>query len=156
MQGSFQADMTFIPDLDLSIPETSPGYLLAPSQSNFSTWGQPHHGHTTSQPSWQPSGHVPIPDLSLTNNIPSPPLPPRHYCLQPNCNKAFNRRGDLTRHIITAHQRPASFLCHIHRCPRGIPGKGFARKDKLVNHLTSKKHGMSKADAMYEATLHNA
>jgi hypothetical protein len=152
-----------IPHLGTSFPEISPSYFPPQSQSNFSTWAQPHPGLTTSQPSWQHSGHLPIPDLSLTNISnaetnyrPGPPLPPRHYCLQPNCNKAFNRRGDLTRHIITVHQRSASFLCHIHRCPRGIPGKGFARKERLVNHLTSKKHGMSKADAMYEAALRNA
>jgi hypothetical protein len=79
----------------------------------------------------------------------------RHYCQQESCNKSFLRKGDLTRHTITAHQRPAVFVCHIHRCPRGIPGKGFARKDKLVDHLTSKKHGLNRDDAVYEATKNN-
>jgi uncharacterized Zn-finger protein len=81
---------------------------------------------------------------------------PRYDCPKPQCSKSYGRKGDLTRHITTSHERPASFVCHIYRCPRGIPGNGFARKDKLVDHLTSKKHGMSKVDAMYQATWHNA
>jgi hypothetical protein len=58
-------------------------------------------------------------------------------------------------YITTTHERPASFHCHFDRCPRSILGKGFARKDKLVDHLVSKKHGMSKIDARYYASFVN-
>jgi uncharacterized C2H2 Zn-finger protein len=80
---------------------------------------------------------------------------PRYSCPQPRCNKSYRRKGELTRHIATAHERPASFHCHFDRCPRSILGKGFARKDKLVEHLVSKKHGMSKVDARYYASFAN-
>jgi hypothetical protein len=80
-------------------------------------------------------------------------LRPRYSC--PQCNKPYRRRGDLTRHMTTTHERPASFHCHFDRCPRSILGKGFARKDKLVDHLMSKKHGMSKIDARYIASFAN-
>ncbi len=79
-----------------------------------------------------------------------------HFCLYAGCQKVYSRKGDLSRHVKNAHEKPSCFMCHFHRCPRGIPGKGFARKDKLVGHLKSKKHGLSAKDAAYEATLHNA
>jgi hypothetical protein len=81
---------------------------------------------------------------------------PRNACPDPSCNKHYARTGDLTRHITTVHRRPANYLCHFKRCPRSIKGNGFARKDKLVDHLTSKKHGLNKDDAEYEATKNNA
>jgi hypothetical protein len=79
----------------------------------------------------------------------------KHYCQYGSCLKSFIRKGDLTRHAKTVHQRPARFVCHIDRCPRGIPGNGFTRKDKLVDHLISKKHGLNRGDAVYEVTKNN-
>jgi hypothetical protein len=79
----------------------------------------------------------------------------RHRCSYANCPKSYSRRGELTRHIKNIHVAPSSFQCHIDRCPRGIDGRGFAQKDKLVNHLKSKKHKLSAKDAAYAAALHN-
>lgn len=78
----------------------------------------------------------------------------RHHCWYANCPKSYSRYGDLTRHIKTTHEAPFSFQCHFDRCPRGINGQGFARKDKLVNHLKSK-HKLSAKDATYTVALHN-
>jgi hypothetical protein len=53
---------------------------------------------------------------------------------------------------------PPLFHCHIDRCPRSIQGRGFRRKDKLVDHLKSKKaphHGLSHKDAVFQAALHS-
>ena len=76
-----------------------------------------------------------------------------HVCS--SCSKHYARKGDLTRHITTAHRRPASFLCHFRHCPRSIEGKGFHRRDKLVDHLMSTKHRLSKVEAVYEAKKSN-
>lgn len=79
----------------------------------------------------------------------------RHICPHRHCRNTYLNKGDLTRHITGVHESPCSFLCHIDRCPRGIPGQGFGRKDKLIDHLKSRKHGLSAKDAAYEAALHN-
>jgi len=79
----------------------------------------------------------------------------RHFCHYGDCFKSYARYGDLTRHIKTIHEAPSSYLCHFDRCPRSINGQGFARKDKLVDHLKSKKHRMSAEDAAYAVALHN-
>ena len=79
----------------------------------------------------------------------------RHFCHHANCTKSYARYGDLSRHIKTAHETPSGFLCHFDRCTRSIVGRGFARKDKLVDHLKSKKHKLSAEDAAYAAALHN-
>lgn len=78
----------------------------------------------------------------------------RHHCPNPLCTKTYCRKGDLTRHITTFHNRPSGWHCHIDRCPRSIFGKGFPRKDKLVAHLMSKRHGLSKTEAQYQVALH--
>lgn len=79
---------------------------------------------------------------------------PRYACPYADSSNRYRRKGDLTRHIL-AHQ-PTNLLCHFRHCPRSIKGKGFARKDKLVDHLMSKMHGLNKDDAWYEATKNNA
>lgn len=79
----------------------------------------------------------------------------RHFCHYGNCVKSYARYGDLTRHIKTIHEAPSSYLCYFDRCPRSINGRGFARKDKLVDHLKSRKHRVSAEDAAYAAALHN-
>jgi hypothetical protein len=139
---------------------------LVASQLDTSTHHGSIFGHTYVSAPMQPNaGHTPHQAFGLTNSheqpldLPNParhnPLQgPRHTCGQ--CGKSYSRKGELTRHVATVHHRPRSFLCHLDRCPRGIYGKGFARKDKLVVHLVSKKHGLSKVDALYEANLYNA
>lgn len=134
----------------IGVFEDSQNYVLAPTP--------PILARPLSQPSSLTSGPLQPTSLPQHHNstASSSAQPLRHVCPFPQCMKSYNRKGDLTRHVTTAHQRPVSYLCHVYRCPRGIPGNGFARKDKLVDHLTTKKHGLSKVDALYEATLHNA
>jgi hypothetical protein len=45
----------------------------------------------------------------------------------------------------------------LDRCPRSIPGKGFASNDKLVDHLKSSKpgHRLSQRVAVYQVSLRN-
>jgi uncharacterized Zn-finger protein len=78
-----------------------------------------------------------------------------YHCRYANCPNSYTRYGELTRHNKTIHEAPFRFQCHFDRCPRGINGQGFARKDKLVNHLKSKKHKLSAKDAAYAAAMHN-
>jgi hypothetical protein len=107
------------------------------------------------------SSNLPVAGLSALPARSTPILPTtprvthRHLCPHRHCSKGYLHKGDLTRHITGIHKKPSSFLCHLHRCPRGIPDKGFSRKDKLVDHLKSRKHGLSAKDAVYEAALHN-
>ena len=108
-----------------------------------------------------PAGSFSSIELGLTSgNLSTTPVSSSnggsHACPYEQCHKSYGRNGDLSRHIKNKHQQPSLFLCHFRRCPRGIPGMGFARKDKLVDHLKSKKHGLSANDAAYEATLQNA
>jgi hypothetical protein len=79
------------------------------------------------------------------------------YLCQPVGSKHYARRGDLTRHIKNVHGAPSRFLCPIDKCPRSIPGAGFPRKDKLVDHLKSSRpgHSLSREDATYQASLRN-
>jgi hypothetical protein len=78
-----------------------------------------------------------------------------HVCLWPGCEKRYIRAGDLERHEWNVHRDPSHYLCHFRRCPRSIIGRGFGRKDKLVDHLKSRKHDLSHEDATYEAGKHN-
>ncbi len=102
-----------------------------------------------------PIAHIPGTTATITpSNTSQPHHVYPHPCPRASCTNTFIRKGDLTLHIITIHQRPSRYHCHFHKCPCGIPGKGFVRKDKLVDHLMSKRHGLSKADAVYEAALY--
>lgn len=78
-----------------------------------------------------------------------------HVCIAEGCNKSYVRNGDLSRHEKNVHEHPSAFRCHFHRCTRGISGRGFSRKDKFVDHLKSRYHGLSHKDARYEAEWHN-
>ena len=79
----------------------------------------------------------------------------RYKCRVHGCNKSFEQSEYRTRHQKTTHGDRSRFLCHFRRCPRGIKGRGFPRKDKLVDHLKSRYHKLSHGDARYEAALHN-
>ena len=76
-------------------------------------------------------------------------------CPREGCSQSLAHYDDLLRHIKNAHDEPSRYLCHFHRCPRGIPGHGFPCMDKLVDHLKSRKHELSHEEARYEAALHN-
>ena len=78
-----------------------------------------------------------------------------HICPYDLRLKDYASKGDLTRHIRTVHEMAAHFHYRIDMCPRSIPGNGFPRKDKLVDHLKSKKRGLSHEQAGYQATLHD-
>jgi hypothetical protein len=80
-----------------------------------------------------------------------------YICDPANYSKHYARKGDLVRYINKDHN-PPRYHCHVDRCPRSILGNGFGRKDKLVDHLKSKKtphHGLSHEDAVFQAALHN-
>jgi len=91
---------------------------------------------------------------AVSDENPNQQCQARHPCQHISCTKTYSRKGDLTRHITTFHARPSGWHCHIDRCPRGIFGKGFPRKDKLVAHLMSKRHGLSKIEAQYQVALY--
>jgi hypothetical protein len=86
------------------------------------------------------------------NGEQSTPRAPRHAC--PSCPSSYLRIGDLVRHQGEKHGLPR-FLCPVDRCPRGIEGEGFGRSHHLVAHLTSKKHGMEKTEALFLARQFN-
>lgn len=56
-----------------------------------------------------------------------------HVCDAPGCSKRFKRRGDLKRHKLS-HASEQIHSCSVPNCSRIRP-KGFARKDKLIDHM---------------------
>lgn len=95
------------------------------------------------------------PPSSISSDMPSLQKRNRHRCFHDECERAYKREGDLKRHIRYDHEAPSAYLCHFPRCPRGLTNHGFSRKDKLVDHLMSNKHGLAREDARYEATRHS-
>jgi len=68
------------------------------------------------------------------------PTTPKTPCPYPTCPRTFTRTADLTRHVHSAHNHiHGRHLCHIPGCSKG-QGKGYTRRDKLVEHLW-RKHG---------------
>jgi hypothetical protein len=78
-----------------------------------------------------------------------------YVCRRPGCEKSYSHSSEFGRHLRTVHHNPSHYLCHFRRCPRSIKGRGFGRKDKLVDHLKSRKHDLSHEEALYEAAKHN-
>jgi len=56
-------------------------------------------------------------------------------CTYPQCTylKPFGKKCDLRRHIETVHEPSCNHICPVESCEVNI--KGFARKDKLLNHI---------------------
>src|SRR6266536_2620052 len=56
-------------------------------------------------------------------------------CTVPQCSytKPFGKQYELDRHISTVHGEARNHRCPIESCEAGITG--FARKDKLLNHM---------------------
>jgi hypothetical protein len=102
-----------------------------------------------SNPEAGPSAQFRTPSLDLHT------IHKRHHCPHYRCFRHYARKGDLTRHIAAAHTAPSRFHCHLYHCPRSILGRGFPRKDKLIEHLMSNKHRLSHQDAVCQAVLHN-
>lgn len=56
-------------------------------------------------------------------------------CTYPQCTytNPFGKQSDLRRHIATIHEAISNYICPVELCEANI--KGFARKDKLLNHI---------------------
>jgi hypothetical protein len=56
-------------------------------------------------------------------------------CTYPQCTypNPFGKQCDLRRHIETVHKPSSSHTCPVESCEANI--NGFARKDKLLNHI---------------------
>ncbi|CZR66415.1 uncharacterized protein PAC_16316 [Phialocephala subalpina] len=56
-------------------------------------------------------------------------------CTYPQCtySKPFGKQWDLRRHIETVHAASCDHMCPVKSCEAHT--KGFARKDKLLNHI---------------------
>jgi hypothetical protein len=96
------------------------------------------------------------PSSSASSDMPSLENENLHLCSHDACEKRYKREGDLARHVKNVHKAPSAFLCHFPLCPRGVASHGFPRKDKLVDHLMSNKHGLARDEARVEATKHSA
>ncbi|KAI4261967.1 MAG: hypothetical protein L6R42_002845 [Xanthoria sp. 1 TBL-2021] len=60
-----------------------------------------------------------------------------YKCGVEDCDKAFVRKGDLSRHLKSHKSGPRTHNCLADRCPRkGL--KGFWRADKLKDHMDRK------------------
>jgi hypothetical protein len=161
-----------VPPLAESVPVVKPGVL----HGHLSQPGQPTSGsllygrsparalnHTQASPDqtlyqWATASEPPQPQAPRevpSNTFGSTAVKRAHVCDWPGCEKSYIRTGDLDRHIWTIHENPSHYLCHFRRCPRSIKGRGFGRKDKLIDHLKSRKHDLSHEDALYEAAKHN-
>lgn len=75
-------------------------------------------------------------------------------CWYPECFSSYNIKGDLARHQREKHSSH-EYRCPLVNCPRSIEGEGFARNDHLVKHLVSKKQGLCKQQAEFEARKKN-
>jgi hypothetical protein len=56
-------------------------------------------------------------------------------CTHPQCTytKPFGKESDLSRHVETVHEKADRHKCPVELCEAHITG--FARKDKLLNHI---------------------
>lgn len=108
----------------------------------------PYHEHFTSFYDQPPAPAVPNLAFStstgLASNTPtthrypgSPPASKRYYCSYPSCDVSVKNAADLTRHAKKHQDGPKEHDCPIRGCPRyGV--RGFARNDKLNDHLKAK------------------
>jgi hypothetical protein len=107
---------------------------------------------------WATASEPPQPQAARevpSNTFGSTAFKRSYVCHWPGCEKSYVDLDYLVRHIRTVHHNPSRYLCHFRRCPRSIMGRGFGRKDKLVDHLKSRKHDLSHEEALYEAAKHN-
>ncbi|KAH8654129.1 hypothetical protein BGZ60DRAFT_161251 [Tricladium varicosporioides] len=56
-------------------------------------------------------------------------------CTYPQCTytNPFGKQCDLRRHVETVHESSCNHICPVESCEANV--KGFARKDKLLNHI---------------------
>ncbi|KAL8837356.1 MAG: hypothetical protein Q9176_005774 [Flavoplaca citrina] len=76
-------------------------------------------------------GKKPLATTSEAVNIGS------HVCDIEGCDKAFVRKGDLSRHLKSHKSGPRTHDCLADKCPRKQM-KGFWRMDKLKDHMARK------------------
>jgi len=151
-QGPGGAHQNWILDASstLSQPSTTPdvqeqaaALTRLPSYVNFS--------EPILEGSWQPaSGHMSTTPIAEAAEYPPAYLQRdliRHFASSHNHERCYNG--------VHSKQSRSRFFCPFFRCPRSTPQYGFARKDKLVDHLRSKKHNLSHGEALYKATMHN-
>jgi hypothetical protein len=101
-------------------------------------WLEPASGHMSATPTVEAAEH------------------PSAYHRQDRSKRfASSHNHERCYNGVHSKQPRSRFFCPFFRCPRSTPQYGFARKDKLVDHLKSKKHSLSHGDALYEATMHN-
>jgi hypothetical protein len=93
--------------------------------------------------------------FSTTPTVPAPEQPSAHH--QQDCSKrsAWSHNHERYQTSVHTRQSRSRFFCPYTHCPRSTLQYGFARKDKLVDHLRSKKHSLSHEDALFKATMHN-
>ena len=94
-------------------------------------------GEAISAPSQQQQpgvGRADFEPVSPTRIHPAQVDIPRLNCA--SCERSFNQRGDLVRHMNTTHGNPGDFyLCPYSSCKRSQSDKGFPRKDNWRNHI---------------------
>jgi hypothetical protein len=107
------------------------------------------HGDAMLQGSWlEPaSGHM--------STTPIAEHPSAYHQQDHSKRFASSHNHERCYNCVQSKQPRSRFFCPFFRCPRSTPQYGFARKDKLVDHLKSKKHNLSHGEALYEATMHN-
>ena len=66
----------------------------------------------------------------------------KFHCHAPDCKAAFNSMTDLKRHSAMHCTNPVMHSCEKPGCDR-VGDNGFARKDKLRDHLRQKHKGMT-------------
>lgn len=70
-----------------------------------------------------------------------------HRCTTPGCKHAelFTAKGQLDRHRRSKHGigSKALYFCHKSDCERGPNGRGFIRKDHMIQHVKSHRERLS-------------
>lgn len=61
----------------------------------------------------------------------------RFACRHLGCEKCFQRKGDLERHVTGTHLKSKPHVCPAVGCFKKQQPNTFARKDKLADHLTA-------------------
>jgi hypothetical protein len=158
---SIEQDSSFLEFLDGLSPTISDDLQRQSNlgSSTLNTSEEAHDGsaHVSAlqSPAYSDQTQSGRPSSSISSDTPSPQKENRHRCFHDECDKTYKYEGDLARHIRNVHKAPSAFRCHFPLCPRGLTNHGFPRKDKLVDHLMSNKHGLARNDARYEATRHS-
>lgn len=117
--GDQQGTINNMPNIDIASPvEAFSSATTAP------TFGSMYNLHAQTT-------FVPINGVGVVSNS------GRYPCTYPGCDQSVKSAGDLGRHMKEHEDGPKEFECPIRDCPRQGE-KGFARKDKMKDHLKSR------------------